>query len=243
MVHIVLLAEDRLQTRCNFMIDGAIHGWSMRKNVKSLSVDILWLQSPLSLLSIACLTKVFHCLLEGIHGSGNSKLLMIPRRLYFNNSVMLFPLYWHLYKYESSLFELYWIIQLPLRTRVLLMRCLCALIDVNVRAGSLLKRPLSITVQVNTVAPDPAIVTLNRRRSAAMATGARWRVNIVSPKNQKNDVALESKETSKERFVWVGNRLYNIGPRQLLELNEVSFICDHIINSSSHIGMINSSVQ
>ena len=75
MVHIVFLAEDRLQTR--YMIDGAIHGWSMRKKVKSLSVDILWFQSPLSLLSIAFLTRVFHCLLEGIHGSGNSKLLMI----------------------------------------------------------------------------------------------------------------------------------------------------------------------
>jgi len=87
MVHIMLLTEDRLQTR--YMIDGAIHGWSMRKKVKSLSVDILWFQSPLSLLSMA----FFHCLLEEIHGSGNTTLLMIPWRLYFNNSWQMSGMY------------------------------------------------------------------------------------------------------------------------------------------------------
>ena len=84
MVHIMCLAEDRIQTR--YIIDGAIHGCSMRKRVKSLSVDILWFPSSLSILSNACLNKVLHCLSEGIHGSGNSKLLIIHCRLYFNSS-------------------------------------------------------------------------------------------------------------------------------------------------------------
>jgi len=48
-VYIMYLAEDRLQTRYIIIVDGAIHGWSMRKKVNLLSVDIHWFQSSLSI--------------------------------------------------------------------------------------------------------------------------------------------------------------------------------------------------